>query len=212
MAQHPTSQGFLKRFLRAREGATIVEFAIVAPVFFLLLLGIIEFGLFTFHKVAIESIAMQVGREATLGRANADPTCASTGNDRYDYIRCYVNRKAGGLIDGDEVLVSINPVAEGGVRAAPEICLDNPNRPSSTPLTCRSWEDTNGNGVYEGLTQVNAGEAGQLVEVRISYPWRVLVPFMNRFIGGKDNTGKDTDSVMITSSTIIKNEPFGGGS
>ena len=33
-----------RRFLRDIRGATIIEFAIVAPVFFLIMLGIIEYG------------------------------------------------------------------------------------------------------------------------------------------------------------------------
>ncbi|MFO0069726.1 MAG: TadE/TadG family type IV pilus assembly protein, partial [Alphaproteobacteria bacterium] len=34
----------MKRFFQQQSGATIIEFAVVAPVVFLLLMGLIEFG------------------------------------------------------------------------------------------------------------------------------------------------------------------------
>lgn len=199
----------ISSFIRNERGASIVEFAIVAPIFFLLIMGILEFGLFMFHKVVIESITMQVGREASLNTSSGSGACMG-GNDRFAYIRCYVREKSAYLINGDQVEVNINTVAAGGTRV-PDICLDG-GVPSSRPTTCNSFEEVNGVPRYQGLDAVNnAGGAGELIEVRVSYPWRVLVPLMSRLIGSEQTSqnGETTRTgvVMITSSTVFRNEP-----
>lgn len=193
--------------IRDQQGASIVEFALIAPVFFFIIMGILEFGLFMFHKVVIESITMQVSREASLNKNAGDGNCAGT-TDRYAYIRCYVREKSNYLINGDQVEVNINRVAEGGTRVA-DICL-NVDPPSSRPATCngpRGYEEVNGIQGYQGTAGSAPGDAGELIEVRVSYPWRVLVPLMSQLIGSQREDGSRTGVVMITSSTVFRNEP-----
>lgn len=195
----------IRPFIRDQRGASIVEFAVVAPVFFMLILGILEFGLFMFHKVVIESITMQVGREASLNTSSGYSGCTG-GNDRYAYIRCYVREKSAFLINGDQTQVNIRTVAEGGTRV-PDICL-SVDPPSSTPATCARYEEVNGIPNYQGIaTNNNVGGAGELVEVRVSYPWQILIPFLDQFIGSTQQDGTRTGVVMITSSTVFRNEP-----
>lgn len=199
----------IRSLIRDRRGASILEFALIAPIFFLLIMGILEFGLFMFHKVVIESITMQVGREASLN-TSAGTTCAG-GNDRLTYIRCYVREKSAFLINGEQTQVTINTVAQGGTRVS-DICLDV-DPPRSTPTCSGSYEDVNGNNVYDPPAVNNSvGAPGDLIEVRVSYPWQVLVPFMKYFIGSSQATAegeapKRTGVVMITSSTVFRNEP-----
>lgn len=195
-----------RHFMRNRDGASIVEFAIVAPIFFLLIMGILEFGLFMFHKVAIEAITMQVGREASLNTSSGYSTC-NGGNDRYAYIRCYVREKSAGLINGEQVEVNINTVAGGSTRA-PDICIEGGTPSTASCPTDGRYEEVNGIPGFQGTSTLNQpGAAGELIEVRVSYPWRVLVPFMSRFIGTADEQGTRTGVVMITSSTVFRNEP-----
>ena len=49
-----------------RQGATAVEFAVVAPVFFALVLGLVEFGRMTMVKQALSDAACVGCRTATL--------------------------------------------------------------------------------------------------------------------------------------------------
>lgn len=194
-------------FIRDQRGASIVEFAVVAPVFFLLIIGILEFGLFMFHKIVIESITMQVGRESSLLKEKGTGACSTT-TDPYAYIRCYVREKTAYLINGDLVEVNINTVAGGGTRV-PDICLST-TPPSSTVATCvgvGGYEEVNGIPGYQPASGNRVGDAGELIEVRVSYPWQVLVPFLNNLIGTRREDGSSTGVVMITSSTVFRNEP-----
>ncbi len=61
----------------ARRGATLVEFAFVAPVFFLMVLGIIEFGRAMMVQSLLTGAAQQGARAGALTNAqSADVTAA----------------------------------------------------------------------------------------------------------------------------------------
>ena len=51
---------------RTRRGATVVEFAVLAPVMFLFIFGIIEFGRLMMVQEAMTSAAREACREASL--------------------------------------------------------------------------------------------------------------------------------------------------
>lgn len=176
-----------------QSGATIIEFALVAPIFFLLLLGIIEFGMIGFSQVAIESAVSATAREASLGK--------SVGGDRVQYVRQHIRTKLRGLINVDQLVISASTVVGGGA-VEPDVCLSSPPRiggPCPPPLL---WEDGNRNGVYDETVPVTSlGGAGDIVEVRVYYPWKIQLPFLNKFFG-------ENGIFMMSSSTIVKNEPF----
>lgn len=195
MTQSATSRAFW----RDRSGATIVEFAIVAPVFFLLLLGVIQFGLVMFNRAVIEAVVVQVSRTAALGKASS--SC-----DRVCTIKAAVSAKSFKLMNSDKITVTANPVASGGTRV-PDICLtvDPPSAPAVCPPASgggANYEDRNGIAGYQGEANMSVGEAGDIVEVRVSYPYKLLIPFVGKYIG-------DNGVMMISATTVVKNEPFG---
>lgn len=176
-----------------QSGATIIEFALIAPAFFLLLLGIIEFGMIGFSQVALESAVSATAREASLGKA--------VSGDRVQYVRQHIRKKLKGLINVNELVISASPVISGGA-VEPDICLANPPRVGGACPPPLLWEDVNKNGVYDDTVPVTSlGSAGDIVEVRVYYPWKIQLPFLNRFFG-------DNGIFMMSSSTIVKNEPF----
>src|SRR3974390_1590511 len=63
--------------LARRRGASAVEFAVVAPFFFLLVLGLIEFGRALMVQHMLNNAARIGARVATIeGKANSDVTTA----------------------------------------------------------------------------------------------------------------------------------------
>lgn len=56
----------LSRFGRAEDGATIVELAVVLPLFLLIFLGLIDFGRLAFHYVAAEKAVQVAARIAAV--------------------------------------------------------------------------------------------------------------------------------------------------
>lgn len=190
----------LRRFAKAEEGAAAIEFAVVATMFFTLMMGAIEFGMYMMTQVAIESAVTQAGRLASVGVTNGMP-------DRVTAVRTLINQKMVGVRNPILATIDAAPV-EGstGGTAASDYCLFGANSlPVATP-TCppgNQFIDNNGNGVYDyvNTSAMSVGEPGQLIEVRVTYPWQVIFPILGKFFG---NNGV----VLITSSTVVKNEMF----
>jgi Flp pilus assembly protein TadG len=67
-----------RRSLAERRGAALIEFAIIAPIFFLLVLGIFEFGRGMMVQAMLASAAQQGARAGSLTNAQAsDVTTAA---------------------------------------------------------------------------------------------------------------------------------------
>lgn len=184
----------MKQFIQQQSGATIIEFAVVAPVVFLLLMGLIEFGRIGFTQVAIESATASAAREASIGKAIS--------GDRVQYIKQTIRNKLASALNENQLIISANTVVAGGVAATPDICMTSPPRvggPCDPPLT---WDDVNGIPGYQGtIPTVSLGNPGDVIEVRVFYPWSVQIPLMKQFFGQRG-------VLMLTSSAIVKNEAF----
>jgi hypothetical protein len=155
---------------------------------------LIEFGMIGFSQVAIESAVASTAREASIGHA--------VGGDRVQYVRQHLRTKLDGLINADKLVVAANTVSAGGVVGEPDICMDDPPRVGGACNPPLAYEEINGIPGYQGtVPAVSLGSAGDLIELRVYYPWRVQFPFMKSMFG-------DKGVIMITANAIVKNEPF----
>jgi Flp pilus assembly protein TadG len=187
----------IREFIRNEEATTIIEFALVAPIFFMLMFTMIEFGMIRFSQVAIEAALSQASRTASIG--------ASTGGcDRVCTVQRAVQRRTMGLINASAISVASVVVGQGST-VAPDICLTV--TPYASPAVCppdpatgqMRFQDTNGNNTYEGAGNMSLGNSGELVEMRVSYPWRVQIPFGRSLFG-------ENGVFMISSSILLRNE------
>lgn len=204
----------LRRIAAAQEGATILEFAIVAPMLLLIMMAIIEYGLIQFNRAALESVVAQAGRQASLGVTSDDRTGCSKSN-QVDYVKCYIQVKTEDLIgnqgEGGNIIITATPLVVGTSTGAkqPDICLSDPPSVTSCPNNI-PYIDRNGNGLFDGLAETNSyGANGQLMHVRVYYPWRTILPYLDRFFAQSDNEGNRAGVIMLTAATIVKNEPSG---
>jgi Flp pilus assembly protein TadG len=96
-------------FRRSRDGASLVEFGLVAPVLVLLTLGIIDFGRIMWTSTTIEHVAREAARYAALHGAGAkvEATVAST--------QTYATDRATGLRPGD---MQVGVSYQGGSNAS----------------------------------------------------------------------------------------------
>jgi Flp pilus assembly protein TadG len=76
-ADHP-KPSFLKRFARARRGATAVEFAMVAGPFLALVFGIFELGMMFLVSTTLESSAQELSRTVRTGQFQSDGGTAAS--------------------------------------------------------------------------------------------------------------------------------------
>lgn len=66
------------RFVRGNKGSSAVEFALVAPIFFLLVFAIIEGSVYALHKQTLRYIVFEAGRDMQTGEIQkaTDPATA----------------------------------------------------------------------------------------------------------------------------------------
>ena len=95
------------RALRSRSGQSLVEFALVAPLFFLLVFGITDFGRLFFTQETLQFALREAGRYAVTGQHMADPNKAGSNLSRVASIKAIAQQNAIGMItDPSAILIS----------------------------------------------------------------------------------------------------------
>lgn len=199
---------FLRTFLKDCQGTTIIEFAVVGPIFLMLLMAALEIGLVTYTQIALETAVAESARQVIMVR-KSDAGCNTECQFRQD-----LKNRTAGLINSDNIAVTSTVVGSNGSGAQtvpPDVCLTSP---PSTPSTCASnvnFIDNNGNGRYDAPGGVNTGSEGDNVQIFVTLPWPVQFPLLNEFakFTATQSNGQTTTSdgvFAISSNIILKNE------
>ncbi len=176
------------------DGSTIVEFAIVVPLFVLVLFATFQVGLVLLIQNALDSAAREASRVGITG-------ATSTGLTREQAIRAtaqeVIRRYSGGFLDPAQVNISVKAYPSLDGIGSPEPFTDTNNNgihDAKEPFT-----DVNGNGVWDADQGVSGsfGLSGQVVEYDISYRWDTIFP-----IFGKD------PKIILHGITPVMNEAF----
>ena len=205
-----TRASLLRRFLGEEGGAALMEFAIVALVFFTLMFFLIEYGLIMMTKIAIESATQRAARCTAIDGTNTPDCKAMVGAaSRVEAIKALIADKTGGIVNPKNVLVTstIITAASESAPVEPDVCLvgTNPYVDPCGPVTVAHphgtgpFSDNNGVPDYQP-NGINAGETNDLVQISVFYTWQVMFPLMKPFF--KNGVYK------MTSTTLVKNEPF----
>ncbi len=96
---HPLSNA---RPTRRQRGQALVEFAFVAPIFFLMLFGIIDFGRYVYYVQILNNAAREGARYAIVHGSNSFQPTGPTSND--PTITAIVRNYAVGVIGNGAVL------------------------------------------------------------------------------------------------------------
>jgi Flp pilus assembly protein TadG len=94
-------------FIKHRQtGATLVEMAILAPVFLLVLMALVEFGLAFFVTLTMQYAVREGTRYAVTGQSNLDPNTAS--QQRYAAVIQKIRDSSLGMYDKLAPAISVN--------------------------------------------------------------------------------------------------------
>ncbi|HUJ72492.1 MAG TPA: TadE/TadG family type IV pilus assembly protein [Verrucomicrobiae bacterium] len=126
---------------RARRGQSMVEFAVVAPLFFLLVFGITDFGLMFFRLETLQYAVREAGRYAVTGQN-------MQGLSRVDSIKTIIRQKSAGIpIDDSQISITSNgETCAGGPRQMVTVSLSS-NYTFITPLIGKFFPNHDGNGM-----------------------------------------------------------------
>jgi Flp pilus assembly pilin Flp len=186
---HPSS------VIRNEAGVTAVEFALIAPVFMLIVAGIIEISLIMFTATVMESATNITSRVGKTGYI-------AVGKTRQQQIIDTVNAKTAGFLNPAKITVTSEVYSDFDDVGQPEPCISPPSAPCSG-VAGINFMDINGNGSWDAdMAAAGLGNAGDVVVYKISYPWSVTTPIISSIIG---------KLYTITARSVIRNEPFGLG-
>jgi len=176
---------------RDQRGATIVEFAVIFPVFILAIFGIIETAIVLFVSSSIEAAVLEASRFGVTGGL-------TPGVSREERVLDIVEAKTYGLVDMDQVDIQTLVYASFDDIGQPEPFEDeNLNTVYDDP---EPFTDVNGNGVWDAdMGAAGLGGPSDVVVYRVSYDWGVMTPLIRDILG---------DSVRHVSSVAVRNEPF----
>lgn len=179
---------------RDSRGATLVEFAIVAPTLLLMVIGLLDLGHSIYYNSIIQGALQDAARQATVG----DKTQAQ--------IDAFVSGRVQGLSRNPTVVITKKSYTDyTGVKKAEKIVTDtapigvyNAKTPT-TPGDCH--EDVVTNGVYDtdrGKNGLGGADDVIFYEVAVTYD-RVLPMF-----GMLGYSNRPTIKV----NTVLKNQPY----
>ena len=169
----------LRRFTRQEEGATAVEFAMVAAPFLALVFAIIETAIVFFASQVLETAVADSSRLIMTGQAQNQGMTQSTFKDA-------VCAKIFGLFDCQAgVYVDVKTFTTFG-----DVTMNKP-------------VDADGN--FQNNFTYNPGVACNIVVVRLFYQWPV---YALGLLGSKfsDMAGSKR---LLTATAAFRNEPFG---
>ncbi|MDX2073349.1 MAG: TadE/TadG family type IV pilus assembly protein [Alphaproteobacteria bacterium] len=180
-------------FWSASDGASAVEFALIAPVLLLMTIGIIEISLMMLTQNIMESVTFTASRLGKTGYVEAGIT-------REETIIQALHDAADGLLDTTKITVDTQSYNEFGDVGSPEPFVDaNGNGIHDDG---ENYTDVNANGQYDtDMGAAGEGNAGQVVVYIVTYPWSVSTPLLSSLMG-------DHGVFSLTARAVVKNEPF----
>jgi Flp pilus assembly pilin Flp len=169
----------LRRFRRNRRGSAAVEFALVAPIFFAVLFAIIELALVFFASQILETVTQDSARLIMTGQAQAQG--ASFQKQQFKEAVC------ARLV----TMFDCNNGVSIDVRSYPSFAGVNIAEPIDS---AKAFIDD---------TKYCPGKDGDVVVVRLFYPWPVFVTGL-----GFNLTNLASGKRLLTATAAFKNEPF----
>ena len=169
----------VRRFCRARNGATAVEFALIAPAFLAMLFAILETTLFLFAQATLQNAAMEAGRLFMTGQAqNGNVTQSQFESDVCPMVQALFNCSN----------LMVNVAAYSNFSSA------NASTPTLT---------YNGSGAVTNSWSYTPGTPGQVMVVQLIYQWPIV---SGPFGSVLSNLGNGTTEMMGVSAFRV--EPY----
>ena len=188
----------IRRYRNCQDGATAVEFALISPILFLLVMGIVEAGFIMSAQNTLESATYVASRTGRTGFIESGKTQEETIMDALkERASLFLNSE---YVSINSMSVSTRTYADFDGINEPEPYVDaNANGVRDDG---ENFTDINGNGTWdEDRAGGGYGGAGEIVVYTVTYPWPLFTPMVSEFIG--------TDGIFtLTSRAVVKNEPF----
>ena len=178
----------------ANKGSVAMEFAMIAPVFLLLLMATIESGVVFFAQSALQNAVNDAARIVKTGQSacfttDANGACQGITSDQFRKQIC------------DEVKVLL------------KVCNEDGNGNSDLQFDVKAFSagfggvsnssPLNGTRDLPNLTDFDTGGACDVVLVRAFYRWRVFTPGLSVLLANMNGSNH-----LLASAAAFRNEPY----
>jgi Flp pilus assembly protein TadG len=171
------------RLWRSEDGVTAIEFAMIAPLFFLLLGSIMETGIMLFSEYSLQTSVQSAARLVRTGQAQELLLTKAQFKDKICETAEIVMDCAGG------VTVYMVPAANFAALEA--------TAPSYLQVG-------NSYGGPAGASSYGCGGPSQVVALIATYDWKFTMPFLKQHFGNVDGNTKR----RLAGFAMFQNEPF----
>lgn len=172
------AKSLLGRFRRDHDGATAVEFAIVATPFLALIFGILDLGLVFLVSTTLENAVDEASRTIRTGELQT----------------------AGGTATTFKTAVC-NEMSWLGADCSSAVHVDVRTFPTFSDVT---FSDPTTDGAFDdSKTAFAPGGSEDIVLVRVYYEWSLMTPLMNPGLKNLANGNR-----MISATATFRTEPY----
>jgi Flp pilus assembly protein TadG len=187
----PVSQWHLGR---DRRGATVVEFALIAPVLAVMLIGAFDIGHTLYMNAALQGVVQKTARDSALEGGTSTAAAAALDKQLADQVQV--------LASDSKVTISrrfYRTYAAASAKKAEAFTDVNKN---GTCDAGEPYEDANLNSNWD-RDGGNSGQGGAkdatVYTATVTYPR--LFPFW-RMVGG-------SETATVSATTVLRNQPYG---
>lgn len=181
--------GLLGQLRQSREGATVVEFALISPALVLVLMGLFDMGFTLYANVMLQGALQEAARSSTV--EGAGNSLAAIDDE--------VATQVGRVVPGAQFVFSRKAYSNfSDVGTAEDYTDSNANGACDAG---EPFEDANGNGSWDRDRGLNGlGGARDAVLYKVSMTYERPLP-MASLLGF-------SDTVSSAATTVLRNQPY----
>lgn len=182
-----TFPSLLRRFRRNRGGSAVVEFALLAPMFFALLFAIVETALMFLATQVLETITQDSARAVFTGQAQSGgvQACQVGGQSAactQTSFKSYLCSKIPALFDCNSIYVDVQ---------------------SYNAFSAITINSQISGGAFVNNMQYSPGGPGDIVVVRVFYQWPLFVTGLGYNIANLSGNQR-----LLVATAAFQNEPY----
>lgn len=173
----------------SRRGSAAIEFAMIAPIFFLFLFGIIETGVLFFAQSTLTNAIDDAARQVRTGQLKGEITS--------DQMKEAVCSSMASSSDGSHLGLMSWSTCKQNLQV--DMRVFDGFSTASYPAVITPGGDIDVNNMT-----VQATDACKVVLFRAYYPWHVLTPFLGPLMSNMPSG----DRVLLGSAAAFRTEPY----
>jgi Flp pilus assembly protein TadG len=184
----------LRRFQRNRKASAVVEFAMVAPLFFALLFAIVETAIMFFASQVLETITQDAARMIQTGQAQNGlvAECANAPCTQATFKKYVCDQIPAGLFNCNNIFVDVENYTNFQSISLP------------TPISNGNFVNNTGyNPGGSSSCTGNVSCSNSIVVVRLYYAWQLFVTGLGYNISNLSGNQR-----LLMATAVFRNEPY----